>query len=31
MMFLVICRRAPDGATDAFARLVADERAGASA
>ena len=27
MMFLVICRRAPDGATDAFARLAADEGA----
>jgi len=25
--FLVICRRAPDGDTDAFARLVASERA----
>jgi muconolactone delta-isomerase len=24
--FLVICRRAPDGDTDAFARLVASER-----
>ena len=27
MQFLVICRRVPDGDTDAFARLVADEGA----
>jgi muconolactone delta-isomerase len=27
MMFLVICRRVPDGDTDAFARLVSDESA----
>ena len=27
MQFLVICRRVPDGDTDAFTRLVADEGA----